>query len=245
MIDDAKLSLAARLDPLAKLAWLLAAGVASSVLATSSKLLAMTLIVGAGFLMCRPRELANVYRYRVIIFLVPSLLLFFNAIMIPIYSAEVWQVSVIKWSALAYSLKIFNSILALVFFLVSTDIRQLVNRLTWARVPVGVAFSIYLMLRFIEILRVDALHVRDALRMRRSPRPPLSGLSVTMGRYLATLVLLGIYRSEQAAMAMDLRGFSSSKGRTFYADQKWSRASWLLLFAGIVLIAIITLTTTL
>jgi energy-coupling factor transporter transmembrane protein EcfT len=239
MTSPIRTSLAARIDPLAKLVWLLLVGVSSSLLIGPSPLLGVTAFVCLTFLLCRWDELAQVYKYKIILLLVPSLLIFFNAIMVPIYS-NAWHIGEIKWSAISYSIKIFNSILALVFFLISTDVRQLVDRLTQMGVPVGAAFSIYLMLRFMDILRVDARYVRDALRMRRANKT-LLGSSRLFGRYVATLVLLGIYRSEQAAMAMDLRGFSTAKRRTFFGDHPWSLAGWLLPLLGSALILVLAL----
>jgi len=228
-----RLSVAAQIDPAAKLMWLFLVSVAGSLLMGASQLIAVTVLVALAFALCDRAELATAWKFRFLVLFIPALLLVYHSVLGPLMAGGSWRIGDVRWSSASYSIKILNSVLALTFFLSTTDMRQLVNRLAKLGLPVGAAFSIYLMLRFVEILRVDAASVRDALRMhRRSGR-------LRFARYPATLVLLGMHRANQTATAMDLRGFPGGPGRTFFGTRYWSPIGWLLpVGTGLAIIAV-------
>jgi len=223
-----QISLARRVDPLAKLLWLLAVSISGSLLVRWEELLGVTGIVCASFALCGRDELAKARRYWWVIVFIPSLLMAYHMALLPLASSGGWNPARITASGTIYSLKILNSVLALVFLLISTDIRQLVDRFTVVGMPAGAAFTIYLMIRFVEIARSDARYIREALLIRAGGRRwSLAYSSLLLRRYAATLVLLGMLRAEQTAMAMDLRGFSASGNRTYLSHSAWPIISWL------------------
>jgi energy-coupling factor transporter transmembrane protein EcfT len=225
-------SIAAKIDPAAKIIWLLVISIAGSMFLDAHKLLPVTGVVVFPFLLCRKENLIVAWRYKYLIFFVPSLLFIYHIGIIPSLSGNLLNFSNVKWDSASYSIKILNSVLALTFLLSTTDIRQLVNRLASLGLPLKAAFAIYLTLRFVEILRVDAASIREALKLHRKTR----WLQVT--RYPATLVFLGLHRANQTASAMDLRGFSSGIQRTYFGSKKWSPTGWLLpIVSGVAIIA--------
>jgi len=228
-------SVASLIDPAAKLTWLLIVSVSGSILVNPQYLAIFTASILLCFGLCRLGELISAWKFRWIIIFIPGLLWIYHGIVSPYFSGQLWQSSPVKWSSAAYSLKILNSVLALVFLLSTTEIRQLVNRLSKLGMPSRAAFSVYLMLRFVEILRADAASVRDAMRLQRAS--PIRQFT----RSAATLVLLGMHRAEQTSLAMDLRGFSSTHPRTYLGTRRWSAAGWLLPLAAAALLGALVL----
>ncbi len=222
MTEDARDSVAARIDPGAKLVWLLLISVAGSWFTEPASLASIALMAATPFVLASRGELSIAWKYKYLILFVPSLLLFYHFVIKSGFSQNEVEFADVKWGATAYSLKILSSVVSLTFLLSTTDMRQLVNRIVRFGLPVKAAFTVYLTLRFIEILRVDASSIREALQLHRRS----SWLKLV--RYPATLVFLGLQRAEQTASAMDLRGFPGGNRRTYSGDRNWSWSGWSL-----------------
>lgn len=215
-------SIAAEIDPAAKIAWLLVISIAGTWFLDPARLAIVTIAVILPFILIDKPEIAIAWKYKFLIMFVPSFLLIYHFGFKYVFLLEKFEISDVKWGASSYSLKILNSVLALTFLLATTDIRQLVNRLEKLGLPTKAAFAIYLTLRFIEILRVDASSIREALQLHSRTR----WLQLT--RYPATLVFLGLHRAGQTASAMDLRGFPGGSDRTYFGNRDWRLVGWLL-----------------
>jgi energy-coupling factor transport system permease protein len=225
-------SIATEIDPAAKIVWLLLISVAGGVFLNARNLLFVTGVVALPFLLCNRENVVTAWKYKFLVIFVPTLLLVYHFIISPFIQGNHLTISDVKWNSVSYSIKILNSVLALTFLLSTTDIRQLVNRLANLGLPLKAAFAIFLTLRFIEILRVDAASIREALKLHRKTR----WLQLT--RYPVTLIFLGLHRANQTASAMDLRGFSSGIERTYFGSKKWNPAGWLLpLVSGVIIVA--------
>ena len=221
-------SLASRTDPLAKITFLLMVSIGGMVIWTPEQLALSDLLVLCAYATCGFAELRAAYTYRWTIVSIPVMLMFYHVLVL--VAANGSQVTVrMLMDASTYSLRILGSVLALCYLLVSTDIRVLANRAMEVGVPRHAAFAVFLMLRFMDILRVDAAEIQDALLMRtggcRRSREYLWLLST---RYVVTLVILGMLRSEQTALAMDLRGFDLAGPRTSLYQPAWAVACWFL-----------------
>jgi energy-coupling factor transporter transmembrane protein EcfT len=232
-----RIPVAARLDPLAKALWLITVSVTGAALTRPEHLVYATALTSCTFCLCSIAELRELARYRWVIASVPMLLFAYHLLFLPAARIEGHGFLQMTLSAAIYSLKILNSVLALCFMLISTDIRHLVDRMIAAGIPKEAAFAVFLMLRFMEIMGADAAQIRDALLIRAGGRKwSRAYLRLMSHRYVTTLVVLGMLRAEQTAMAMDLRGFASRAQRSALSHPQWLRGSWLLPLAYLVLL---------
>jgi len=185
-------------------------------------------------------NILGIVKYWQILLFVPTCLFAFHLFLHP--GQELFRIGFLAvtqeglTAASMHSLKLFCSISAVVIFLLTTDIKSLIVSLIQMRVPVRFAYSIYLMLRFVPIMTVEAETILMALRTR-VPRKRSGSLWLLLWeRYLVTLVLMGVRRAEQAALAMDARGFSlGSKTRTFLDAPRWDRTGMYFFTANLAL----------
>lgn len=222
-------SLAAKIDPLAKLLWIFLVSALSAALHDPLHSLALLIMICLSFTLCSRSEIYRAFDYWKIILFLPILLLFFHLAVLPLSAGDALASEDIVRGGILRSAAILNSVVALIFFLITTEIRSLVDRFVNIGMPLGVAFSIYLMLRFLEIISNDARNVRDALVLRAGGNKlSLSYLRLFFSRYIGIIVILTLRRTDQVAMAMDLRGFASGHRRTYLGHQEWRLAGWLL-----------------
>lgn len=222
-------SVAARIDPLAKLSWIFSVSALSAVFHNPLHSLTLLIMICLSFMLCSRHELLEAFSYWKIVIFLPVLLIVFHLVVIPISAGDALASEDIIREGVLRSVAILNSVLALVIFLVTTEIRSLVDRFVNIGMPLGAAFSVYLMLRFFEIISNDARNVRDALLLRAGGKKiSLPYLKLFFSRYTGTLVMLTLRRTDQVAMAMDLRGFASGHHRTYLGHREWHPSGWLL-----------------
>ena len=209
----------ARCDPASKLLWVVNTSVVAAATQSPSQLLLLVALVLVCFLCLSEIRMSAMRNYWRLLVLVPGLLFAFHLLLHPgvvLYHLAFLQITREGLVAASiYSLKLFCSVLAVITFILTTDMRELVASLVRLRVPVVFAFGIYLMLRFVPIMAVEAETVRMGLRTRAPGRQSAAMTLRLWQRYLFTLVLLGVRRAEQTALAMDARGFAISGTRTF------------------------------
>lgn len=221
-------SLAANIDPLAKLIALLVMGLASAFTDNLVDILMWTGAVGALLLCLSPVEASRGLKFGWLVLFVPTLLLVFHLLILPAMSGNSLGRARAIDDALFYSLRMFNAVLLLVWILVSTDTRNVVQRIAAVGVPSRLAFSLYLMLRFVDLLSTHAQSVKEAMIMRHGGWANVGFVRSWFQHYVASLLLFGVLRAESTAMAMDLRGFNSPTRRTFLNSRRWSLLGWLL-----------------
>lgn len=117
------------------------------------------------------------------------------------------------------------AIMVLVSFLLiwTTDIRELMVGLVRLRLPYRFAFVIFMALRFLPVIQeeVDAVRAAHAIRGRAS-KSQIKHRFRLWQRYLFTVIVNGLRKAENTAMAIDSRGFGAYPDRTYVKDFHWT-----------------------
>jgi energy-coupling factor transport system permease protein len=233
------------IHPLAKLAWVLNTSVVAGVMSTPRQLfwLAMTIVVV--FALLSGLSLRNIGKYWRILLTIPVLLFAFHLFLYPAAGGSTqhllfrWRFLHVTTAGLAdaalYSLRLFCSVFALVLFLATTEIKAIIVSLIRVRVPVPFAYAIYLMLRAIPVMGTEAKAIAQALKTRLPGRVPLGAAWLIWWRYVFALVLIGVRRAEQTALAMDARGFALGRQRTFLRESRWNAAGVFFLVGNLLI----------
>jgi energy-coupling factor transport system permease protein len=223
-----KSSLIGAIDPTFKLAWVISLSIFAATLADARVLIGLLALTFFNLFFASLREARQFISFWRVFFFIPPLLFLFHASSNYILRdglSEQAMMQVISESSI-YSLRILNSLFVLVLFIVTTDIRALVDRLCSLGVPFKFAFSIYLMLRFVDLLTYESQQIWSAVTTRFGAKMGLLTRLHIAVRYGVTLIVLGIRRAEQTAIAMDLRGFANAGTRTFFGPTKWAWTKW-------------------
>jgi len=117
-------------------------------------------------------------------------------------------------------------------FVRTTNPRELVVGLIHLGAPYRYAWMIFLTMLTLPIFESEAVIVREA-QLVRGVRPasnPLLERLYMAQRYVLPLLVSGLRRVENLAIAMDARAFGAFPKRTFVDDFRWSRSG--LLFVG-------------
>ncbi len=139
------------------------------------------------------------------------------------------------------------AIMVLISFLLiwTTDIRELMVGLVHLKLPYRFAFAIFMALRFLPLIQeeVDAVRAAHAIRGRAS-KSQLKHRFRLWQRYLFTVIVNGLRKAENTAMAIESRGFSAFPDRTYVKDYHWTLSGGLLdlvfLLFGVALLAMET-----
>jgi energy-coupling factor transport system permease protein len=105
----------------------------------------------------------------------------------------------------------------------TTDIRELMVGLVRMGIPYRYAFAIFMALRFLPIVQqeVDAVKAAHAIRGRAS-RSPWAHRFRLWQRYLFTVIVNGLRKAENTALAIESRGFGAYPTRSYVKDFRWS-----------------------
>lgn len=95
------------------------------------------------------------------------------------------------------------------------------------RLPYRVAFSMLAAYRFIPFLRGELALIRDAHKIRGGYREGFLGRLEKIKRFGIPLLAGGIRHAERLSIAMDARGFSSRRPRTYYKNVTIRYYDWL------------------
>lgn len=107
-------------------------------------------------------------------------------------------------------------VLASFTFLWITDIRELMVGLVRIGIPYRYAFSIYLSLRYIPIMKAERDIIKGAIAVRcQSYKIGIKWRLRLWMRYIFLLVVNGLRKADQTAIAMQVRGFGIKSSRTF------------------------------
>lgn len=118
---------------------------------------------------------------------------------------------------LVVALRLLIPILAFPLVVMTTEINDLVTALTRCRIPFKVAFLISTTLRFVPFIFAELEAIKDAQRLRGlaiETIGPLRRIRV-FGRMLVPLILSSLTKAQTLEMALQARGFSGSRDRTF------------------------------
>jgi len=103
-------------------------------------------------------------------------------------------------------------------------------------IPYRYAFAIFMALRFLPIIQqeVDAVKSAHAIRGRAS-RSPLAHRFKLWQRYLFTVIVNGLRKAENTALAIESRGFGAFPTRSYVKDFRWTASGFFMVILFIVL----------
>jgi energy-coupling factor transport system permease protein len=135
---------------------------------------------------------------------------------------------------LEYFLRITIMVLASFIFIWTTDIRELMTGFVWIGMPYRFAFAIFLALRFLPIVQqeVDAVKAAHAIR-GRAVGSPIRHRFRLWQRYMFTVIVNGLRKAENTALAIESRGFGAYPDRTYVKTFHWTRTGVVLLLSFI------------
>jgi energy-coupling factor transport system permease protein len=138
------------------------------------------------------------------------------------------QEGLVKGSGYFFRLAIM--VLASFMLIWTTDIRELMVGLVRMGIPYRYAFAIFMALRFLPMVQQEVAAVKAAHTIRgRAARSPLAHRFRLWQRYLFTVIVNGLRKAENTALAIESRGFGAYPDRTYVKDFHWS-------FFGILLV---------
>jgi energy-coupling factor transport system permease protein len=139
---------------------------------------------------------------------------------------------------LEYFLRITIMVLASFIFIWTTDIRDLMTGFVRIGMPYRFAFAIFLALRFLPIVQqeVDAVKAAHAIR-GRAVGSPIRHRFRLWQRYMFTVIVNGLRKAENTALAIESRGFGAYPDRTYVKTFRWTRTGLILLIFFIVFAA--------
>jgi energy-coupling factor transport system permease protein len=131
------------------------------------------------------------------------------------------QEGLVKGSGYFFRLAIM--VMASFMLIWTTDIRELMVGLVHLGIPYRYAFAIFMALRFLPIVQqeVDAVKAAHTIRGRAS-RSPIRHRIRLWQRYLFTIIVNGLRKAENTALAIESRGFGVYPDRTYVKDFKWT-----------------------
>ncbi|HEU0296101.1 MAG TPA: energy-coupling factor transporter transmembrane component T [Anaerolineales bacterium] len=124
---------------------------------------------------------------------------------------------------LEFFLRITVIVLASFIFIWTTDIRDLMTGLVRMGMPYRYAFTIFLALRFLPIVQqeVDAVRAAHAIR-GRAFHSPIRHRFRLWQRYMFTVIVNGLRKAENTALAIESRGFGAFPTRSYVKDFHWT-----------------------
>lgn len=229
-----------RVDSLSKLAWVVVVILVTFQLSTTEAraILLATLLIVTILLARIP--LINILRASPLIFGVALLLGLFHTLITPgtpIFSIGPFTGTyegLIKGSGYFFRLAIM--VLASFMLIWTTNIRDLMVGLVRLGIPYRYAFAIFMALRFLPIIQqeVDAVKSAHAIRGRAS-RSPLAHRFKLWQRYLFTVIVNGLRKAENTALAIESRGFGAFPTRSYVKDFRWTVSGLVMVGLFIVL----------
>jgi len=220
-------SLVHRVDSLSKLAWLIVVVIITFQLSSNEAraiLLASLLILTILFARI---PFHTILRASPLIFGIAILLGMFHTLITPgtpIFSAGPFtgtQEGLVK--GLGYFFRLAIMVTASFMIIWTTNIRELMVGLVRLGIPYRYAFAIFMALRFLPIIQqeVDAVKSAHAIRGRAS-RSPLAHRFKLWQRYLFTVIVNGLRKAENTALAIESRGFGAFPTRSYVKDFRWT-----------------------
>ena len=216
-----------RVDSLSKLAWVIIVILITFQLSTTESraiMLATLLIITILFARI---PFINILRASPLIFGVALLLGLFHTLITPgtpIFSIGPFigtEEGLIKGSGYFFRLAIM--VLASFMFIWTTNIRDLMVGLVRLGIPYRYAFAIFMALRFLPIIQQEVEAVKAAHAIRgHAARSPLAHRFKLWQRYLFTVIVNGIRKAENTALAIESRGFGAFPTRSYVKDFHWT-----------------------
>jgi energy-coupling factor transport system permease protein len=216
-----------RIDALSKFIWVVLVIVITFQLQSNvARSLMLALLVLITILLARI-SLKTIWQAMPIILIMGTLLFLVNLLTVPSTSTiEIAGLTVGKEAfdrGLEYLLRITIMVLASFIFIWTTDIRDLMTGLVSLGMPYRYAFTIFLALRFLPMVQqeVDAVKAAHAIR-GRAFHSPIRHRFRLWQRYMFTVIVNGLRKAENTALAIESRGFGAFPTRTYVKDFRWT-----------------------
>ena len=228
-----------RIDALSKLLWVILVIVATFQLGTNQARGIMLAFVAYIIILLARVPLKTIWQAMPIILIMGTLLFIVNVLTVPATSF----INILGFTVgqqgfdrgLEFFLRITIMVLASFLFIWTTDIRDLMTGLVHIGMPYRYAFSIFLALRFLPIVQqeVDAVKAAHAIRGRASYSPIRHRFRLWQ-RYMFTVIVNGLRKAENTALAIESRGFGAYPDRTYIKSFRWTKSGFFLiiLFIG-------------
>jgi energy-coupling factor transport system permease protein len=132
----------------------------------------------------------------------------------------------------ANAFRLMNVMLASFTFIWVTNPRDLVAGFIRLGMPYRYAFTIYVGLNYIPVLRNEMSYIRDAQRLRGIRRSgPISAIT-SFPRFAFAVLVRALRRAQVTAFALDSKAFSAYPDRTYLNPFRWTRGGivWLSLW---------------
>lgn len=149
-----------------------------------------------------------------------------------------WGSFILTEEALSYAaaitLRLLTLVLSSFLFVATTDPRDLVISLSQQmHLPYRFAFAISLALRFLPLLKREALSIQAAQQLRGMNRSQHFFGKLRWGRrFLLSLFLNTVRKVEGTASAMEIKGFGVLPSRTWRKEIRLTPGGWLLLLTS-------------
>ncbi len=140
-------------------------------------------------------------------------------------------------TGLQYFFRISVVVLATLLLAWTTDINELMVGLVHVGLPYRYAFVVFTTLRFMPIIENEVQAVRTAHAIRgRAARNRFANRSLLWQRYLFTVLVNGLRKGEQVAVAAECRAFGATAARTYRRSFTWTASGIALVLFFLLLI---------
>jgi len=152
-------------------------------------------------------------------------------------------------ASILYAVTMMSRLLAIVaasllFVLTTNPVDFVVALIQQARLPVRVGYAIFAAYRFMPLVHEELLNIQAAHQVRGAAMGggPVARVRQAFG-YAIPLLAISVRRAERVALAMDARGFSAHRPRTYYRTTTFTRSDLQFAVGALTtLVAVVVLT---
>lgn len=142
---------------------------------------------------------------------------------------------------LTFMLRLLIMVLASTVFTFTTPYDHMLSLLAKLRIPYPIIFMLFVGLRFAPVLQREAAMIIDAQKARGAELEKWSGFKQTIQTYIPIMIPMlinGLRHSQQLAMAMVTRGFSSKSKWMPIEDIKMRLIDYIFTFLMLILFSV-------
>ncbi|SFJ47998.1 energy-coupling factor transport system permease protein [Halobacillus dabanensis] len=133
------------------------------------------------------------------------------------------------WVATSLGLRVLAfATLSLLFLFTTNMVHFILSLIQQLKLPPKIAYGVLAGYRFLPMLKTEFQQVLAAHRIRGVNKPKTWKEKIVQYQRMAIPLLAGaIRKAERTAVAMESKGFTGAKDRTFYRPMKVQRKDWL------------------
>lgn len=142
--------------------------------------------------------------------------------------------------ALALSMRVLSvAALSLMFIFTTNVVQFIISLIQQFRLPPKIAYGVLAGYRFLPMMKDELLIINDAHRIRGvNQAKGIRGRISQFSRFSIPLLASAIRKAERTAMAMESKGFTGSRNRTFYRLFFITKKDWLFLILMVGVLAV-------